>query len=83
MMVFALTWIDTLCWGICFWWMHCISSGQNSLLTELHQVAKRIQSLSEAEHELIQEVHPQVSAIKESVQTVAQAVASDEVPAQN
>ena len=48
------------------------------MLEELHRVAKRIEQFSQAEHDLIQEVHPQVSEIKERVQDVAQAVTPDE-----
>ena len=38
----------------------------------------RIEQFSAAEHELIQEVHPQVTEIKEQVENVAQAVAGDD-----
>ena len=47
------------------------------MLKELHQVAKRIQTVSEAEHDLIREVQPEVSQIKERVENVAQAVAGE------
>ena len=78
MVVFTLTWVGIACWGVCFWWMHRISSRQDAMLEELHRVAKRIEQFSQAEHDLIQEVHPQVSEIKERVQDVAQAVTPDE-----
>ena len=29
MIVFTLTWIGLGCWGVCFWWMHRISSRQD------------------------------------------------------
>lgn len=77
MIVLALAWIGTGCWLVCFWWMHRISSRQNSMLKELHEMTQRIEDLSRAEHELIQEVHPQVGAIKEHVENVAEAVAPD------
>ncbi|MEP6603084.1 MAG: hypothetical protein ABJB69_03960 [Spartobacteria bacterium] len=73
----VLTWIGTSCWIVCFWWMHRISSRQDSMLTELHDVAKRIEELSKAEHDLIQEVHPKVGEIKEQIDSVAEAVSSD------
>lgn len=37
----------------------------------------RIEHLSKAEHDLIQEVHPKVSEIKERVENVQQAVIAD------
>jgi len=40
----------------------------------------RIEQLSKAEHQLIQEVHPQVGVIKEQVENVAQAVKTDDQP---
>src|SRR3954468_16137488 len=65
-----LTVISTICWAICFWWMHRISSKQNSLLQKLAEQANRIEQLSTAEHDLIQEVHPQVAEIKRGVRDV-------------
>jgi cell division protein FtsB len=71
-----LTWIGTACWAVCFWWMHRLSSRQEMMLKELHDVTKRIEKLSKAEHDLIREVHPKVDEIKESVKDVSDAVAS-------
>jgi hypothetical protein len=78
MIVLALTWIGLACWVVCFWWMHRISSRQDTLLTELHEIAKRIENVSKAEHELIQEVHPKVSDIKEKMENVAEAISSND-----
>jgi len=78
MTVFALTWIGIGCWGVCFWWMHRISSRQDAMLKELHEMTARIEQLSEAEHDLIRDVHPQVGEIKEHVETVKKAVSPDE-----
>jgi len=78
MIVLALTWVGLACWGVCFWWMHRISSRQEAMLKELHEMTKRIERVSEAEHELIQEVHPQVSEIKERVKNVADVVTPNE-----
>ena len=64
---FLLTLVGTVCWGVCFWWMHHISAKQNSLLDQLREQAKRIEALSKAEHDLIKEVHPQVGEIKEGM----------------
>jgi hypothetical protein len=77
MIVLVLTWLGIGCWAICFWWMHRISSRQESMLTELREMTQRIERLSEAEHELIRDVHPQVSEIKEHVETVKEAVSPE------
>ena len=57
----------SLCWVVCFWWMHRISSKQNTFLDQLRQQGKRIEKLSKIEHDLIKEVHPQVAEIKEGI----------------
>ena len=73
-----LAWIGTACWIICFWWMHRLSSRQETMLQELHEVIKRIEELSKAEHDILQQVHPNVEKIKESVKDVAVAVSTGE-----
>ena len=73
----VLSCVGTACWIVCFWWMHRISSRQDALLEELHEMTTRIEKLSEAEHDLISDVHPQVSEIKEHVQDVRQAVSPE------
>jgi hypothetical protein len=78
MIVLTLTWIGLACWVVCFWWMHRISSRQNTMLRELHEMTTRIEHFSEAEHDLIQEVHPQVTEIKKQVENVAEAVSTDD-----
>jgi hypothetical protein len=70
--------IGTICWAVCFWWMHRISSRQDAMLEELREMTTRIEKLSQAEHDLISEVHPQVSEIKEHVQDVREVVSSNE-----
>jgi hypothetical protein len=77
MLALALAWIGIFCWAVCFLWMHRISYRQNSLLRELKEIARRIEHVSQAEHKLIQEVHPQVGAIKEHIENVAEAVTND------
>ena len=67
----VLTWIGIGCWVVCFCWMRSISRRQNALLEALHEQGKRIERLSKEEHELIQEVHPAVHEIRD---TVAEAV---------
>jgi len=74
MFTLVLSCVGTACWILCFWWMHRISSRQDALLKELHDVATRIERISEAEHDLIREVHPQVGEIKEHVETVKEAI---------
>ena len=77
-MALLLGCIGTLCWIVCFWWMHRISSRQERLLRELRDVTARIEKLSQTEHDLISEVHPQVSEIKEHVQDVREVVSPKE-----
>ena len=76
-MALVLGCIGTLCWIVCFWWMHRISSRQNAVLEELREVTTRIEKLSQAEHDLIKDVHPQVSEIKEHVQDVKEVVSPE------
>jgi len=76
-MALVLACIGTLCWALCFWWMHRISSRQDAMLEELHQMTKRIEKLSQAEHDLISDVHPQVSEIKEHVENVRDVVSPE------
>ena len=75
-MALVLGCVGTVCWAICFWWMHRISSRQDSMLEELHEMTTRIEKLSQAEHDLISDVHPQVSEIKEHVQNVEEVVSN-------
>ena len=77
MIVPLLAWLGIGCWAVCFWWMHRISSRQDAMLKELHEMTQRIERLSEAEHELIRDVHPKVGEIKEHVETVKEAVSSE------
>ena len=67
-LAFWMTLVGTFCWGICFWWMHRLSSKQNVLLAQLREQGKRIEKLSKIEHDLIKEVHPQVHEIKEGME---------------
>jgi hypothetical protein len=69
-----------ICWIFCFWWMRRISVKQNSLLAQLKEQGKRIEKLSRAEHDLIKEVHPQVSEIKEGMETIMAAVSENSPP---
>ena len=73
-MALGLGCIGTVCWIVCFWWMHRISSRQDAMLEELHEMTTRVEKLSQAEHDLIRDVHPQVNEIKEKVQTVKEVV---------
>ncbi len=73
-LAFWMTLVGTVCWGACFWWMHLISTKQNVLLDQLREQGKRIEKLSKIEHDLIKEVHPQVSEIKEGMDEMIAAV---------
>jgi hypothetical protein len=74
MITFVLTWVGLGCWCVCFWWMHRISSRQDAMLKELHQMTQRIEQVSQEGHDLMRDVHPQVGEIKEQVETVKEAV---------
>jgi len=69
-LAFWMTLVGTICWGVCFWWMHRLSTKQNSLLDQLREQGRRIEKLSRIEHDLIKEVHPQVNEIKEGMDTM-------------
>jgi len=47
------------------------------MLEELHEMTRRIEKLSKAEHDLMSDVHPQVNEIKEHVQNVREAVSPE------
>jgi hypothetical protein len=70
--------VGLACWVVCFWWMHRLSSRQEAMLKELHEVTGRIERLSQREHDLISQVHPTVEKIKESVKDVAVAVSAED-----
>ncbi|MDB6021224.1 MAG: hypothetical protein JWQ04_1081 [Pedosphaera sp.] len=76
--VYWLTWLNAGCWGVCFWWMHRISSRQDALLNQLKTQARRIETLSKEEHALIKEVHPQVGELVEGMQEVVDSVRENE-----
>jgi hypothetical protein len=78
---FWMTLGGSVCWGVCFWWMHRISTKQNYLLDQLGEQGKRIEKLSKIEHDLIKEVHPQVSDIKEGMEEMI--AAAKEKPENN
>jgi len=69
-----LTIANVAFWGICFWWMHRISTRQNAVLDQLRQQAQRIEKISKEEHAILSELHPNVESIQKSVDEV-----SDEV----
>ena len=78
---FWMTVVGTVCWVVCFWWMHRISNNQNALLDQLREQGKRIEKLSKIEHDLIKEVHPQVAEIKEGID--AMVIAAKEIAESN
>ena len=77
MIILVLTWIGIGCWCVCFWWMHRISSRQDTVLKELHEMTERIEQISKEGHELMRDVHPQVGEIKEHVESVKEAVSPE------
>jgi hypothetical protein len=74
---FWMTLAGTICWGVCFWWMRRLSIKQNFLLDQLREQGKRIEKLSRLEHDLIKEVQPQVSQIKEGMEEMMAVVKED------
>jgi hypothetical protein len=70
--------IGTVFWIVCFWWMYRISSRQDALLEELREMTARIERISQAEHDLISDVHPQVSKIKEHIENVREVVSPED-----
>ena len=52
-------------------------SRQDAMLEEVHAMTVRIEKLSQAELDLISDVHPQVSEIKEQVENVRDVVSSE------
>lgn len=77
MIALVLTWIGLGCWIVCFWWMHRISSRQEALLKQLHEMTERVERVSKQGHDLMRDVHPQVGEIKEHVESVKEAVEKD------
>ena len=69
-----LTVIDTGCWLVCFWWMHRISKRQDAVLAALRRQAGRIEEVSNAEHELVREMHPKVKSIESEIGEVSHAM---------
>jgi hypothetical protein len=67
---FGMAVVGTICWGLCFWWMHRISSDQNRMIEQIREQGRRIEKLSKAEHDLIRDVHPQVGEIREGIDEV-------------
>jgi len=69
-----LTWLGTLAWGINFWMIYRISSRQDRLLDTLREQAERITELSQTQHDILQEVHPNVNLIRDAVNDVAEEI---------
>ena len=75
------TFVDIVCWGVCFWWMHRISTRQNATLEQLRKQARRIEDVSKAEHEILTDLHPSVQKIEKGVDQVSEKIeASDSSP---
>jgi len=81
-LAFWMTLAGTICWGVCFWWMHRLSIKQSALLDQLREQGKRIEKLSKVEHDLIKEVHPQVNEIKEGMDAMIAVVKENSTTAE-
>ena len=66
---------DVVCWCICFWFMHRISSRQDAVLDQLRKQAERIEKISKEQHAILAEVHPNVESIQKTVDEVSDEVA--------
>jgi len=75
-----ITLVDIVCWGICFWWMHRISSRQDATLKQLQKQARRIEDISEAEHEILSDLHPSVQKIEKGVDEVSEKIEASDNP---
>lgn len=75
-----ITLIDIVCWGVCFWWMHRISSRQDATLKQLQKQARRIEDISEAEHEILSDLHPSVQKIEKGVDEVSEKIEASDNP---
>lgn len=76
-----LDWItvaDLGCWCACFWWMHRISTRQDALLNQLQEQARRIERVSEAEHQILADLHPSVQQIEKDLGEVSEKVSEAE-----
>jgi hypothetical protein len=47
MILVLLSWVGIGCWCVCFWWMRRISSRQDSMLKELHEMTTRIEAVED------------------------------------
>ena len=63
------------CWPVCFWWMHRISKRQDAMLIRLRKQARRIERVSEEEHEILTQLSPSVEKIERGLDEVSEKVA--------
>ena len=63
-------WLNFVCWGVCFWWMHSLSRRQESMLQELQDQTRRVEKVASEEHDILKEVHPAVEEIHEELKEV-------------
>jgi len=69
-----LTWLGTVAWGVNFWMIYRISSRQDRLLATLREQSERIAELTQTQHDILQEVHPNVNLIRDAVSDVAEEI---------
>jgi iron-sulfur cluster repair protein YtfE (RIC family) len=63
-------WLNFICWGVCFWWMHRLSRRQEAMLHKLQDQAKRIEDVASEENTILKEVHPAVEEIHDELKEV-------------
>jgi len=60
--------------------MHRISSRQDATLKQLQKQARRIEDISEAEHEILSDLHPSVQKIEKGVDEVSEKIEASDNP---
>ncbi|HEX4668086.1 MAG TPA: hypothetical protein VH207_15955 [Chthoniobacterales bacterium] len=60
--------------------MHRISSRQNAVLEQLRKQGQRVENISQKEHAILSELHPNVEAIQKGVVEVSEKVERVEGP---
>ena len=73
----VLSCVGMLCWVYASGGCIASRSRQDALLKELRAMTRRVEKLSQSEHDLISEVHPRVNEIKEHVENVREAVSPE------
>ena len=67
-LAFWMTVAGTVCWAVCFGWMHRISAKQNRVMDQLREQGQRTEKLSKIEHDLIK-MEEMIAAVKENIES--------------